>query len=326
MSQLNTVNWGILSTARINQAIIPAIKNFEHAELYAVASRDENKASAYAAEHGFAKSYGGYQKLLEDPEVQAVYISLPNGLHFEWIKKAIECEKHILCEKSITTKVAEIREIKRMAIEKDVLVMEGFMYRYHPFFQKVLEYAQSDLVGEVQNIQISLAAWQKNPHDIRLQPGLGPGVMGDVGCYCLNYCRAIMAGEPSSWEAFVRYNTQGIDMEASIQLIYNPWQIAQIFCSFTCNGSFASIIGKKGRLFIVEPFGVRVGEREFLYFQNDKRSPEIVKISAEKTGHTLEIEDFTMAILEKRQPYLSLDDSIGNLTILEDVLTNGRIL
>jgi xylose dehydrogenase (NAD/NADP) len=326
MTQHAIVNWGILSTARINQAVIPAIKSFKSAALYAIASRDAKKASSYAAEHGFAKSYGSYLGLLEDPEVNAVYISLPNGLHFEWIKKAIECGKHVLCEKSITTKVEEVREIKRIAIDKNVLVMEGFMYRYHPFFQKALEYTRSDLIGIIQNIQISLAAFQMDPQDIRLQPGLGPGVMGDVGCYCLNYCRAIMGMEPSSWEAFVRFNEKGIDMEASIQLIFGPQKTAQIFCSFTSNGSFASVLGKNGRMFIVEPFGVRVGEREFFYFPDNKRTPELVKISSDKTGHTLEIEDFTTAILEKRSPYLSLDDSIGNLTILEDILKNGRVL
>jgi hypothetical protein len=115
-------------------------------------------------------------------------------------------------------------------------------------------------------------------------------------------------------------------MEASIQLIFAPQQTAQIFCSFTANGSFASILGKNGRLSILEPFGVRVGEREFLYFPDGTQTPEIVKTSAEKTGHTLEIEDFTMAILEKRAPYLSLDDSIGNLTILQDVVDNGQRL
>jgi predicted dehydrogenase len=189
-----------------------------------------------------------------------------------------------------------------------------------------LEYAQSDLIGEIQSIQVSLAARQNNPQDIRLQPGLGPGVMGDVGCYCLNYCRAIMGMEPTSWQAHVRYDEQGIDMEASIRLIFAPQQTAQIFCSFTANGSFASILGKNGRLSIIEPFGVRVGEREFIYFPNNIYTPEIVNVSAEKTGHTLEIEDFTTAILENREPYLSLDDSIGNLTILQDVVDNGQPL
>ena len=190
----------------------------------------------------------------------------------------------------------------------------------------MLEYAKSDYVGEIQNIQISRAAWQTNPQDIRLQPGLGPGVMGDVGCYCLNFCRAIMELEPTSWEAHVRYNERGVDIEALIRLIFTPQKTAQIFCSFTTNGSFASIIGSNGRLNIVEPFWVEEGEREFLYISNYGQTQERVTVTADKTGHALEIEDFTMAILENRPPFLSLDDSIGNLEILQDVVENSKQL
>lgn len=326
MLQPNRVNWGILSTAKINRAVIPPIKEFEHANLYGVASRKEEKAAAYAAEYGFEKSYGSYQALLDDPNIDAVYISLPNGMHYEWIMKALDRGKHVLCEKSITTRADEIREIKHVAREKKLWVMEGFMYRYHPFFQKIKQYAQSDRVGEIQNIQISRAAWQRNPQDIRLQPELGPGVMGDVGCYCLNFCRTIMDSEPKSWDAHVRYNERGVDMEALIRLIFSPKKTAQIFCSFTTNGSFASIIGTNGRLNIIEPFWVREGEREFLYISDDGQKQERVKVAAGKTGHALEIEDFTMAILENRPPFLSLDDSIGNLTILQDVVENGKPL
>ncbi len=326
MSQSKQVNWGILSTAKINHAVIPPIKNFAHANLYGIASRDLKKAATYAAAHGFEKSFGSYQNLLDDENIDAVYISLPNGLHYEWILKSLERGKHVLCEKSITTRTDEIREIKRVAQEQNLWVMEGFMYRYHPFFQKILQYANSKQIGEIQNIQISRAAWQRNPQDIRLHPGLGPGVMGDVGCYCLNFCRAIMGSEPESWDAHVRYNERGVDMEALVQLFFSPQKTAQIFCSFTTNGSFASIIGTMGRLNIVEPFWVRDGEREFLYISDDGQEQQRVQVSASKTGHALEIEDFTLAILENRLPYLSLDDSIGNLTILQDVVENGKPL
>lgn len=326
MSERSTVRWGILSTARINHAVIPPIKALDYTTLYGVASRDARKAEVYAAEHGFKTSYGSYQGLLDDPEVDAVYISLPNGLHFEWIVKALERGKHVLCEKSITTTVDDVREIEQLAEKKGLWVMEGFMYRYHPFFRKILEYAQSDLVGELQNIQISRAARQANPQDIRLQPGLGPGVMGDVGCYCLNFCRAMMGSEPLSWHAHVRYDPQGVDMEALIRLVFAPQKTAQIFCSFTTNGSFATIIGASGCLHIVEPFACGEGPREFLYVPDAGQGPQRVEVVAEKTGHALEIEDFSKAVLERRAPYLSLADSIGNLTILQDVVERGHRL
>jgi D-xylose 1-dehydrogenase (NADP+, D-xylono-1,5-lactone-forming) len=318
------INWGLLSTAKINNAVIPPIKEFKHSHLYAVASRTEERAAEYAKEHNIEKSYGSYQALLDDPDVDAVYISIPNGLHHEWIIKALDKGKHVLCEKSITTKLSEIEHIKQVAEEKNLLVMEAFMYRYHPYFQTILKYSQPDKIGEIQNIQVSRAAWQSNPNDVRLQPGLGPGAMGDVGCYCLNFIRAIMGEEPKSWESTVRYDEKGFDMEVAAQLVFSPPKTAQFFCSFTSNGSFANIIGNKGRLSINEPFWVGTGKRDFLYIDSDGKL-ETKKVKAKKTGFHYEIEDLTICILEDRKPYLSLDDSIGNLRILEDIVENGEI-
>lgn len=313
------INWGLLSTAKINQAVIPPIKEFEHSHLYAVASRTEQRAADYAKEHGIEKSYGSYLGLLEDQNVDAVYISIPNGLHYEWILKALENGKHVLCEKSITTKLSEIEHIKQVAEKNNLLVMEAFMYRYHPWFQTILKFAQPDKIGEIQNIQVSRAAWQNDPQNIRLQPGLGPGAMGDVGCYCLNFIRALMEEEPTSWEATVHYNDLGVDMEVASQLCFSPPKTAQFFCSFTSDGSFANIIGSKGRVNVIEPFWVGVGEKDFFYFSKEGEQ-EVVRVKADKTGFYYEIKDFSMAILEGRKPYLSLKDSIGNLRVLEDIV------
>jgi D-xylose 1-dehydrogenase (NADP+, D-xylono-1,5-lactone-forming) len=317
------INWGLLSTANINQAVIPPIKEIEQSRLYAVASRTEQRATEYAKEHGIEKSYGSYQALLENPDVDAVYVSIPNGMHYEWILKSLENGKHVLCEKSITTKLSEIKHIKQVAEKNNLLVMEGFMYRYHPYFQTIVKYAQSDKVGEIQNIQVSRAAWQKDPKSIRLQPDLGPGVMGDVGCYCLNFIRTIMGEEPKSWESIVRCDEKGIDMEVAAQLVFSAPKTAQFFCSFTSNGSFANIIGSTGRLHIIEPFWVDIGENEFVYLSEDGEQ-ETIEVQADKTAFYYEIKDFTMAILEDRKPYLSLDDSIGNLRILQDIVENGK--
>ncbi|OHB77772.1 MAG: hypothetical protein A2W31_14055 [Planctomycetes bacterium RBG_16_64_10] len=247
-------------------------------------------------------------------------------MHFEWIVKALERGKHVLCEKSITTRVDQVREVQRLAEQKGLWVMEGFMYRYHPSFRQILEYVQSDRIGTIQNIQVARAARQADPHDIRLQPALGPGVMGDVGCYCLNFCRALVGYEPASWHAHVRYDRQGVDMEALVLLVFAPQQTAQIFCSFTTNGSFASITGANGCLHIREPFETRAGRTDFLYLPTDGQPPTRVDVAADQTGHALEIEDFSQSILAHRPPHLSLDDSIGNLAILQDVVEHSQPL
>jgi len=320
------VKWGILSTAQINRAVLPAMAGLEYTTPYAVASRAQCKADDYAHEHGIQQSYGSYQALLDDEQVDAVYISLPNGLHHEWILKALDRGKHVLCEKSITTSVQQVREVKAVSERTARWVMEGFMYRYHPFFQKIQEYTTADRVGEIQNIQVSRAAKQADPNNIRLQPGLGPGCMGDVGCYCLNFCRAVMAGEPSQWQSLVRYNEQGVDMEALVRLVFARRRTAQTFCSFTTNSSYATIIGDRGSLQIPQPFATTPGTWQFYYTADGRRMAECVQVDAQQTGHWLEIEDFSRAILEDRPPYLALEDSIGNWTILEDVVQHGQPL
>jgi predicted dehydrogenase len=326
MAAKKVINWGILSTAEINRAVIPPIKSLSQAELYGIASRDHQKARNYARKNGFIKSYGSYQDLLDDPDIDAVYISLPNGLHHEWIMKSLAAGKHVLCEKSLVTSYVDMKEVMREAEERKLLVMEAFMFRYHAFFRKIEEYAKSDLVGRIHNIQTSFAYILDKKDDIRLNPDLGPGVMGDLGCYCLNFCRTLMGAEPFSWTSHVHYNDQGIDMEARVELLFSEERTAQIFSSFTTNGSFANIIGEKGRLNIIDPFRADTGKGEFLYFSADGKKREKVKVTAEKSGYFLEVEDFTNAILEHRKPGLSIEDSLNNILIMEDVVENGRLV
>ncbi len=317
-----SINWGMLSTARINRQLVGPIKDYAKSNLYAVASRDEDKAKTYAAQNGFEKYYGNYQQLVDDPNVDAVYISLPNGMHHEWIKKCLEQGKHVLCEKAITTTLDDLLEIKELSEKYNLFVMEGFMYRYHPYFQKVFEICTSDMIGSIKNIQVSRCAPQKNPNDIRLIPGLGPGAMGDIGCYCLNYCRSLYQKEPVEWKAFVKDNHNQVDIETTATLIFGPQQTAQFYCSFTSTGSFASIIGDNGRLTFMEPFQVRTGNMDITYISNDHKQ-EIISVHAEKTGHALEVIDFTNAIIENRNPYLSIDDSVGNIKIMQDIVENA---
>ena len=323
---MKSIQWGILSTAQINQAVLPAMAGLEYTTPLAVASRSQRTADAYAKEYGIGRSYGSYQALLDDTQIDAIYISLPNGLHHEWILKALQRGKHVLCEKSITTSLQQVLEVKAAAEKSGCLVMEGFMYRYHPFFQKILEYTTSDRIGAIQNIQVSRAARQTDPSNIRLQPGLGPGCMGDVGCYCLNFCRTLMASEPIGWQSSVRTNAQGVDMEALVKLVFAPDRTAQVFSSFTTNGSYATVIGAHGSLQIPQPFATTEGVWEFFYTPEDQRTAESVQVNADRSGHWLEIEDFSRAILEDRAPYLSLQDSVGNLKVLEDVVENGQPL
>src|SRR5437660_6859904 len=187
---------GVLSTANIGRAaVIPAIQHTANGELRAVASRDEQKAREFAAKLNIPASYGSYDALLADPDIDAVYIPLPNSMHREWSIKATEAGKHILCEKPLAMNAAECMDMEAAASAHGMRLMEAFMYRFHPQTVKVLELVRDGALGTVQLIHAVFSFRVGNPTNIRLQPALGGGSLMDVGCYCVNICRTIEVAE-----------------------------------------------------------------------------------------------------------------------------------
>jgi xylose dehydrogenase (NAD/NADP) len=182
------IRWGILGYARIARLeLIPAIQRAGNSELYALASRDEAKlAEARAQVPTLAKTYRGYEELLRDPEVDAVYIPLPNALHREWTIRAAEHGKHVLCEKPIALNAAECREMIAAAQANGVTLMEAFMYRYTARTRAILEVVRTGTLGEIKQINATFRFLLANPASIKLKPELGGGALYDVGCYPVN--------------------------------------------------------------------------------------------------------------------------------------------
>src|SRR5215470_19141941 len=192
------VRWGVLSTAKIGlNAMIPGIQKSRNGHLAAIASRDVARAEAVAAREPAAKVYGSYEALLEDPEIEAVYIPLPNALHVEWTIRAAEHGKHVLCEKPLAPTAAAVRRVIEACDAAGVLLMEAFMYRFHPQIRWALEQLQQGRIGPARLVRsgfhFDISA---RPHDIRLQAGLAGGSLMDIGCYPLNFSRAVFAGPP----------------------------------------------------------------------------------------------------------------------------------
>lgn len=201
------VKIGILGAAAIAPtALISPAKSHSEVQVYAVAARDQKRAEAFAKKHGIEKAYGGstgYQQLLDDPEVEAVYNPLPNGLHYEWTMKALAAGKHVLLEKPAADTAEETREMFKLAESKGLILMEAFHYRFHPAVQRLKAIVDGGELGAVKHISTSLAIPKgiMGPGDIRYKFELGGGALMDMGCYTLNCLRYLSSSEPISIES-----------------------------------------------------------------------------------------------------------------------------
>ena len=228
------VRWGVLSTSNIGRrAVLPAIQRSSNGELLAVASRDAEKARVFAGELGIPRAYTGYQQLLADPEIEAVYIPLPNSMHREWTIKAAQASKHILCEKPLALSAAECAEMDAAARANGVLLMEAFMYRFHPQTERVIELLRQGLVGEPRLIHAAFTFHLTNPANIRLQANLGGGGLMDVGCYCVNVSRTLFASEPIEVQAFAGWSAAGVDEQLIGSLRFPGGRDAQFDSALT---------------------------------------------------------------------------------------------
>ncbi len=189
------VRWGFLSTARINRRILAAAEKSELAEVVAVASRDADRAEAYAVEHGIPRSHGSYEALIEDPDVDAVYISLPNSLHAEWSARALAAGKHVLCEKPLTRSPEDAEKAFDAAERDGRILMEAFMWRHSPQTAKLVQLVEGGVIGELQLVRATFSFPLEGRRNIRLDPDLDGGALMDVGAYCVSAAR-LLAGEP----------------------------------------------------------------------------------------------------------------------------------
>src|SRR5215208_6647003 len=181
------LNWGLLSTARINNALIPPLKASKRNHLLAVASRSQGSADAYAKGKKISRAHGSYEAMLADPEIDVVYISLPNHLHAEWSIKAVAAGKHVLCEKPLALSPEEVEAIKEAARKHGRVVMEAFMYRHHPQTLKVQELVKEGSLGSLKLIRGSFSFLLAREEDVRLDPAMGGGSIWDLGCYPIGY-------------------------------------------------------------------------------------------------------------------------------------------
>ena len=316
------LNWGLLSTARINRALIPPLQVSRRNHLLAVGSRTQESADAYAKEKKIERAYGSYEALLADPDIHVIYNPLPNHLHAEWTIKAVEAGKYVLCEKPIALNVDEVDAIKSAARQHGRVVTEAFMYRHHPQTLKVQELVKNGSLGTLKLIRGSFSFKLDDAKNIRLVPEMGGGSIWDVGCYPISYARTVVGESPLEVFGWQVTGKTGIDDTFVGQMRFEGDIHAQFDSSFAIPfHTFMEIVGSEATLSIPKPFKPNVNEQIFIT-RNDKT--EAIKVKGMDL-YLGEVEDMADAILNGKEPLVSLDDSRENVALISAFLESARI-
>jgi xylose dehydrogenase (NAD/NADP) len=321
IAMTKTLNWGFLSTARINRALIQPLQVSKRNELFAVASRSQETADAYAREQKIPRAYGSYESLLADPDVDVVYNSLPNHLHAGWTIKAVEAGKHVLCEKPLALSVDEVDAIHAAGRKHGRVVAEAFMYRHHPQTLKVQELVRGGSLGMLKIIRGSFSFLLTREGDVRLNPEWGGGSIWDVGCYPISYARAVVGEEPVEVFGWQVTGETGIDETFVGQMRFDRGVHAQFDSSFVIpEHSFIEMVGSEGTLIIPRPFKPGIDEKIYLTRGKDT---ETIKIKGQEL-YLGEVEDMADAILLGKDSLVSLNDSRANVAVITALIESAR--
>ncbi|HEX3255014.1 MAG TPA: Gfo/Idh/MocA family oxidoreductase [Gaiellaceae bacterium] len=312
MNGVAPVRWGFLSTARINRRLLDAAEKTDRAEIVAVASRDRDRAEAYASEHGIERAHGRYESLLEDPDVEAVYISLPNSLHVEWSVRALAAGKHVLCEKPLTRHPEEADEAFDAAERAGRVLMEAFMWRHSPQTAKLMQLVQGGVIGELQLVRATFSFPVEGRRNIRLDPGLDGGALMDVGTYCVSAAR-LLGGEPERVYGEQVIGDSGVDLLFSGVMRFPRGVLALIDAGMELpRRDGLEAVGTEGSLVIPDPWLAR---RLVLHLGRGDAREEIALPPADP--YRLELENMWEAIRGEGEPLLGREDAVGQARTLD---------
>ena len=320
---MDKLRWGILSTANIGRKVVtPALQASRNGEVVAVASRDAGQAKAYTTDLGIERFYGDYKTLLADPDIDAIYNPLPNSLHKPWTIRALEAGKHVLCEKPLGLNVQECLDMHAAAAQNDHVLMEAFMYRFHPRTERVLELLQSQTLGDVRLVRAGFTFTVSNPDNIRLQPDLGGGSLMDVGCYCVNAGRTLLGREPVQAQAFAVCSEKGVDREMVGVLKFEGDVFLQFHCALdTARQEFVEVVGSEGRLRLESAFLPGLSDAAIQTVLNGEPGEETVSGADE---YRLMGEHFADCVLQKHQPRYSALEAAANMAAIEALYASAR--
>lgn len=315
---MRKVRWGVLGTARIGvETVIPAMRQGAHCEIVAIASRGQASAQRAADRLGIARAYGSYEELLAARDIDAVYIPLPNHLHVPWSLKALDAGKHVLCEKPIAMTTAEARTLAEAAARRPHLkVMEAFMYRHHPQWQRARRSVAAGEIGELRSVQTAFSYYLDDPDNIRNMPDAGGGALMDIGCYPISLSRYLFGAEPGrAWgtmEHDPRFRTD--------RLVSGVLDFGVGVSTFTCGTQLSAhqrvnIFGTDGRIEIEIPFNAPTDRPCRMWREHASGIEEILLDPCNQ--YTLQGDALSLAILDDTAVPTPLDDAVANMAVIE---------
>ena len=314
-----TTTIGLLSTANINKEILAGAAESDRVEVVAVGSRTTETAAAYAREHGLERAHGSYDALLADPDVDAIYISLPNGLHHEWTLKALAAGKHVLCEKPYSRRAADVEAAFDAADTAGLVLMEAFMYRHHPQTLKVQELVAAGAVGRICAVKTTFTFPLASLSNVRALPELDGGALMDVGCYCISGIRAL-AGEPERVRGEQVTGTTGIDMAFHGTLRCADDVVGQFEASFRSpKRQGLEVVGEDGVLVVDAPWRVDWGGSVAIARRSGGEAADVVEVVevAAANSYRLELENLADAITGTSAQLIGRADALGQARTIE---------
>ena len=318
-----TLRWGILGTASIaTRRLIPALHASTRNEVVAIASRNLDAAQRAAFESKIERAHGSYDELLADDGVDAVYIPLPNHMHLEWSLRAIAAGKHVLCEKPVGLNAGEARALRDAArAHPELQVMEAFMYRCHPRWRRVHQLVSDGAIGDVGTIHTVFSYDNRNANDIRNQAAMGGGAWLDIGCYGVSVARLLFGREPVAVHGTMKLDPVfGTDRLTSAVLDFGS-STATVSCATQLEWhQSVSIHGTKGRIDVPIPFNPPGDQPTRIALHRHGAVEEIVVPACDQ--FLAEVDGFAASVFDGAPLPLSLDDSVGNMTVL-DALNGG---
>ncbi|MBI4785802.1 MAG: Gfo/Idh/MocA family oxidoreductase [Chloroflexi bacterium] len=323
------LRWGILSTAKIGlKQVMPAIKQSKNGVLAALASRSLESAQEAAAPFGIPHVFGSYEEMLASPEVDAVYVPLPNAMHKEWTIRAANHGKHVLCEKPLALNAAEADEMITAARQNHVLLMEAFMYRFHPQFAKLKALIADGAIGDVKVMRSAFCYNIQGANNIRLDPDLGGGALMDVGCYCVNMARLVADAEPVEVRADATIGKSGVD-ETLVGILRFPNDVVAHFdCSFrTDYREWLDVQGTKHRVDLARPIkpGTRAADIFLRFDETSETNPNSTLITAPAANHyRLMVEHFADAALNGKPLRYPPEDARANMRVIDALYESAR--
>jgi predicted dehydrogenase len=318
-----TLRWGILSTAKIaDEKVIPGIRRAARCEIVAIGSRDEARGRAVAQRHGIPRVHGSYEALLADPDVDAVYIPVPNHLHGEWTLAAARAGKHVLCEKPLAMTAADAERMVEGCRAAGVVLMEAFMYRLHPSWIAVRELVAAGRIGRLAAVSSWFSYYNDDPANIRNIRAYGGGALFDIGCYSVNLSRMLFGSEPTRVEAsIVRDPAGGVDVLTSGILEF-PAGVATFTCSIRAEpDQQVHVYGTEGRISVGIPFNIPPDRPTHLYLTaggDPPVAPAIETLTFEPADpYAVEAERFAAAVLDGEPLPTPPEDAVANLRVIE---------